>query len=88
MPLLEAMHHRLPVVAYGVAAVPETLLDAGLVLPDKSPVLVAAAVQRMLTDHDLRDSLVRAGVTRARSFTVEGARRGFARAIEQVLQAA
>ena len=46
VPLLEAMHHRLPVIAYGAAAVPETLADAGIVLPSKSPVLVAAAVQR------------------------------------------
>ncbi|MGD0984016.1 MAG: glycosyltransferase family 4 protein [Acidimicrobiales bacterium] len=88
VPLLEAMHHRLPVVAYGVAAVPETLLDAGIVLPSKSPVLVAAAVERVLTDHDLHDSLVSAGLRRTRSFTVEGARRAFARAIEQALQAA
>jgi glycosyltransferase involved in cell wall biosynthesis len=87
-PLLEAMHYRLPVVAYGVAAVPETLLDAGIVLPSKSPVLVATAVQRVLTDGELRDELVRAGVERALASSVEGARRGFARAIEQVLQAA
>ena len=88
VPLLEAMHHKLPVVAYGVAAVPETLLDAGIVLPSKSPVLVATAVQRLLTDHQLHDSLVSAGLRRTRSFTVEGARRAFAQAIEQVLQAA
>jgi glycosyltransferase involved in cell wall biosynthesis len=88
VPLLEAMHHRLPVVAYGVAAVPETLLDAGIVLPSKSPVLVAAAVQRVLTDSRLHDALVSAGVRRARLFTVDGARRAFAQAIEQVLQAA
>ena len=87
VPLLEAMHHRLPVVAYGAAAVPETLADAGIVLPSKSPVLVAAAVQRVLTDHKLRDSIVSAGVNRTRSFTAEGARRAFAQAIEQVLQA-
>jgi len=87
-PLLEAMHHRLPVVAYGVAAVPETVLDAGVVLPSKSPVLVAAAVQRVLTDRRLRHSLVRAGLERTRAFTVEGARRAFAQAIEQVLQSA
>ena len=52
------------------AAVPETLLDAGIVLPSKSPVLVATAVQRVLTDHKLHDALVSAGVTRTRSFTV------------------
>jgi glycosyltransferase involved in cell wall biosynthesis len=86
-PLLEAMHHRLPVVAYGVTAVPETVLDAGIVLASKSPVLVATAVQRVLTDAPLREALVRAGLERARAFSAESARRGFARAIEQVLQA-
>jgi glycosyltransferase involved in cell wall biosynthesis len=86
-PLLEAMHHRLPVVAYGAAAVPETVLDAGIVLPSKSPVLVATAVQRVLTDRGLRDELIAAGLARSRAFTLDGARRSFAQAIEQVLQA-
>jgi glycosyltransferase involved in cell wall biosynthesis len=87
-PLLEAMHHRLPVVAYGVTAVPETVLDAGIVLPSKSPVLVATAVQRVLTDAPLRVELIRAGLERAQVFSIEAARRGFAESIEQVLRAA
>ncbi|MGA3216964.1 MAG: glycosyltransferase, partial [Acidimicrobiales bacterium] len=86
-PLLEAMHHRLPVVAYGVTAVPETVLDAGIVLPAKSPVLVATAVQRVLTDAKLRDELVRAGLGRTQVFSIEAARRGFAESIERVLRA-
>ncbi|MEN3271649.1 MAG: hypothetical protein V7636_410, partial [Actinomycetota bacterium] len=48
--LLEAMHHGLPVVAYGSSAVPETMGDGGLVLPTKLPGTVAAAVHRVLTD--------------------------------------
>jgi glycosyltransferase involved in cell wall biosynthesis len=86
-PLLEAMHHRLPVVAYGVTAVPETVLDAGIVLPSKSPVLVAVAVQRLLSDAALREALVKAGLQRAQVFSIEAARRGFAHSIEQVLGA-
>jgi len=86
-PLLEAMHHKLPIVAYGATAVPETVLDAGIVLPSKSPVLVATAVQRVLSDEGLRAELVSAGLERAKAFSVEGARRGFAMAIERVLQA-
>ena len=38
VPLAEAMGHGVPIVAYGVTAVPETVAGAGLVLPDKSPV--------------------------------------------------
>jgi glycosyltransferase involved in cell wall biosynthesis len=85
-PLLEAMHHELPIVAYGVTAVPETVLDAGIVLPTKSPVLVATAVQRVMSDATLRAELVRAGLERAKAFSIEGARRGFADCIELVLQ--
>jgi glycosyltransferase involved in cell wall biosynthesis len=84
-PLLEAMHHRMPIVAYGTTAVPETVLDAGIVLGSKAPILVATAVARVLADADLRDRLVSAGVQRARSFSIEAARRGFAEAIERVL---
>ena len=38
VPLAEAMGHGVPIVAYGVTAVPETVGGAGLVLPDKSAV--------------------------------------------------
>ena len=44
VPLLEAMHYRVPIVAYASTAVPETLGDAGVLLDAKDPCLVAAAV--------------------------------------------
>ncbi len=49
-PLLEAMHHRVPIVAYSAAAVPETLGDAGLLLDAKDAYTIAAAVHRVVTD--------------------------------------
>ena len=52
VPLAEAMGHGVPIVAYGVTAVPETVGGAGLVLPDKSAVPFAAAVGRVLRDPD------------------------------------
>ena len=52
MPLAEAMGHGVPIVAYGVTAVPETVGGAGLVLPDKSAVPFAAAVGRVLARRD------------------------------------
>jgi L-malate glycosyltransferase len=68
VPIAEAMGHGLPIVAYGVAAVPETVGGAGLVLPDKSPGLFAAAVARVLSDEGLRTQLSKAGRARAESF--------------------
>ena len=71
VPLLEAMHHETPIVAYRAAAVPETLGPAGLVLDDKSPATVATAVHRVLSDAPLRAALVAAGTERIAHFALE-----------------
>jgi glycosyltransferase involved in cell wall biosynthesis len=68
VPLLEAMHHRLPIVAFAATAVPETLGNGGLCLPDKEPAAVAHAVSRVLTEDALRTHLVRAGEERVSDF--------------------
>jgi glycosyltransferase involved in cell wall biosynthesis len=84
--LLEAMHHGLPVVAYGSSAVPETMGDGGLCLPSKSPVTVAAAVHRVLTDAALRESLVAAGHRRVAHFDIEAGRKKLRAIIESVVR--
>jgi glycosyltransferase involved in cell wall biosynthesis len=80
-PLLEAMHHGLPIVAYAAAAVPETIGDAGVVLDSKEPAMVAAAAHRVMEDGDLRGALVDLGRERTGQFTLERARNDFACAI-------
>lgn len=70
LPLIEAMHAGLPVVAYAAAAVPETLGDGGLLLDTKEPCTVAAAVARVLRDDRLREQLVAAGRRRLGAFDV------------------
>jgi L-malate glycosyltransferase len=85
VPLLEAMHNRLPIVAYASTAVPETIADAGVVLPTKAPTAVAAAVHRVLDDADLRTALVDAGTRRLADFSLDRTRAAFAAALEPVL---
>lgn len=85
LPLLEAMHHRLPIVAYGVAAVPETTGGAGLVLPNKDPLEMAAAVHRAVSDLQLREALAGACRQRLLELDISRSRVRFARAIEEVL---
>jgi glycosyltransferase involved in cell wall biosynthesis len=58
VPILEAMAARLPVVAYAAAAIPETMGGAGVLLHTKNPSVVAAAVQGLMEDADLRLRLV------------------------------
>jgi glycosyltransferase involved in cell wall biosynthesis len=70
VPLLEAMHHGVPIVAYAAAAIPETLGNAGLLLHDKDPCTVAAAVDRVVRDDALRRQLIDAGSRRVPTFDV------------------
>ncbi|PZS19169.1 MAG: hypothetical protein DLM54_07450 [Acidimicrobiales bacterium] len=74
VPLLEAMHQGVPVVAYGAAAVPETLGPGGIVLASKAPLVVAAAIDRVIHDARLRSGLVAAGRRRLADFSPERTR--------------
>lgn len=54
VPLLEAMHFGLPVLAYNAAAVSETLAGAGVLLDDKDPRIVAEVLDLVLEDASVR----------------------------------
>jgi glycosyltransferase involved in cell wall biosynthesis len=82
VPLLEAMYHRLPIVAYTNSAVPETVQGAGVVLPNKEPVRVAAAIDRVISDATLRAVLAEAASARAEAFALPRVKEHFATAIE------
>ena len=68
VPLIEAMAAGVPVVAFGAAAVPETVGDAALLLDSKAPGAVAAAVERVFLDERLRIALGKAGNQRSAAF--------------------
>lgn len=84
-PLLEAMHHGVPVVALSAAAVPETLGRAGVLLPAKDPVMVAAAVHRTRVDASLRAQLAAAATERLDHFRLERSRERWVHALGGVL---
>ena len=85
VPLVEAMAWGVPVVAFGAAAVPETVGDAGVVLGVKDPVAVAVAVDRVLSDDGLREVLIGRGRERAARFDVSVAREAMRQALQHVL---
>lgn len=59
VPLLEAMHFRVPVLAYNCTAVPYTLGGAGFCIPDKGPVEIAELIDHVLMNEGLREKLLR-----------------------------
>ena len=68
VPLIEAQQSDLPVVAYGAAAIPETMGEGGLVLADKEPAAVAAVLKVLAEEPALRRRLVDAGRRNVRRF--------------------
>jgi glycosyltransferase involved in cell wall biosynthesis len=85
VPVLEAMHAGVPVVAYGVTAVPETVGDAGLLLERKDPLLVAAALDRVRRDGALRAQLAAAGRRRVEHFSLKRSQERLVAAIEALV---
>jgi glycosyltransferase involved in cell wall biosynthesis len=81
-PIIEAMARGLPVVAYRAGAVPDTVGAGGVLLDDKHPVLVAAAVDEVLRDDAVRERLAAAARRQAARHTLARAREAFCSAIE------
>jgi glycosyltransferase involved in cell wall biosynthesis len=78
VPLVESMAHGVPVIARRWAAIPETMGDAGLLLPpEDDPVLAAEAIHAVLTDQALATDLSARGNSRLRAFDLAAAQATF-----------
>jgi glycosyltransferase involved in cell wall biosynthesis len=66
--VLEAMAHRLPVVATPVGGIPEIVTDgeSGLLVPVNEPEALSSAIARLAQDPSLRHSLGEASFRAAR----------------------
>ena len=60
VPLMEAFHVGLPVVAYAATAIPATMDGGGVLYTDKDPAHVAAIVDAVVSDPDLEAQIVEA----------------------------
>ncbi len=73
LPPLEAMHCGTPAIVSNVSALPEVVGDAALLIDPNDVDGLTVAMWRVLTDDQLRTSLVEKGFTRARKFSLERA---------------
>jgi glycosyltransferase involved in cell wall biosynthesis len=69
LPPLEAMSFGAPCVVADAASLPEVVGDAALLFPPGDSVALADAIERVITDPELRDQLAHEGVERARLFS-------------------
>ncbi len=68
IPLVEALVHRVPILAYAAAAVPETLAGAGVLFAEKSFPAVAEMLARLAQPGALREAVLAGQDTRLKQF--------------------
>jgi glycosyltransferase involved in cell wall biosynthesis len=71
LPLIEAMHFGLPVVAYAAGAVPETLRDGGVLVREKRHAEIGQMLAKVANPGELRSQLQHKGRERVACFTYE-----------------
>lgn len=75
LPIVEAMACGTPIVASNTSSIPEVAADAALLFDPTDSSSLAKQIHRALSDVDLRQELIAAGLRRARQFTWESAAR-------------
>lgn len=71
LPLIEAMHFGLPVIAYDSSAVSGTVAAGGVLVKEKRYAQIAELIRKIMNEPELRAGLVQAGKRRAAEFTVD-----------------
>jgi glycosyltransferase involved in cell wall biosynthesis len=87
VPLVEAMAHGVPIVAYASSAIPETVGDAAILLEHKRPAVFASTVDRVIRDQELRATLIERGRRRVADFAPERVQRQLIEALQLVVPA-
>lgn len=75
IPMVEAMVHGRPIVAYASTGVPFTLGNAGVLIKRKEPAIIAEVVHEIELNPDLRQRLIEGQRAQAATFTSEAAKR-------------
>lgn len=86
VPIVEAMYLGLPVVAYAGGAIPETIGDAGVLVTEKRPAVIAEVIAMMAADTPLRRRMVAKGRQWASRFRAENLEATFAQLLDEALE--
>ncbi len=88
MPLLEAMACGTPVISSQASCMPEAVGDAGLLVSPHDVAELAASIDRLLSDADLRADLSQRGRARAAAYTWEATARATAASYRRAITGA
>ena len=87
IPLLEALHFGVPVIARPAGGVPEVAGDAALLVEDRDPAVIAELLALAVGDAGLRATLRERGERRLEAFAFERTAERIRAAVEQVAAA-
>jgi glycosyltransferase involved in cell wall biosynthesis len=87
VPLLEAMHHRVPIIAYAATGVPDTLGSAGILIRDKDYPMIAEMAALLLEDEELRGRVLDRQQKRLADFSGAPIALRFRQYVEELLAA-
>jgi glycosyltransferase involved in cell wall biosynthesis len=88
IPLLEAFHFGLPVIARPAGAVPETVGDAALLADESDPAVFAELLHLAITDRQLRAELQRRSEARLELYSAQRVAERLRRAVQATADAA
>ncbi len=82
LPVVEAMHFGLPVVAYASSALPDTIKDGGILVKEKKYPEIAELINRLCKDMELRNKVVQSGKARVAELSYDN----FKKQVAQLFQ--
>lgn len=84
VPLLEAMHFELPIIAYKSSAVPETLSNGGIVVTEKNFKYIAELMDIVLSNNELKKNIVNNQKNILNYYSKENVKQMFQKSIEEI----
>ncbi len=86
VPLVEAMHFKVPVIAYNSSAIPDTLNGSGIIVDEKDPVFIAKLIHRMVTDVDLRNEVIKRQTQKLSDFSYDVIKEKFVSYLDEFIK--
>jgi glycosyltransferase involved in cell wall biosynthesis len=87
VPLLESMYHRVPIIAYAAAGVPDTLGGAGILVNEKDYPVTAEMADLLVEDEELRNRVLDRQELRLADFAPAVIAERFKRYVEELMAA-
>lgn len=86
VPLVEAMFFDVPIVTYDSCAIGETLGGSGIMLPNKSPEVVAEAMHMVISNPDFKQRIIEGQRERLKDFEHDKIKAKFLDAVQRFVE--